>query len=337
MLLYNLYHLAADEGLITDKKIKEQPFKNYMDRYLYGTVTDDNPKGTKEYDYVDFITSRQLIENNKELVTYRAGDHITLLPNLKDKPMEPKYANNFWAKKGSLFHAYIDHVTGCNTQIPNQNLIKKLDASRNIPVGPIDTIPCVQDNYGNTYDTIIIVAPFADTTVTIQNGSSSGQDTSIFFGPYTYLWDLGNGEKAYTRNAKLYCPNSGFYHVQLVITYARDYNFTINYNIYKEECSLIKPIENKKIQFEQSKQKFYISIFPNPNNGDMKVNYSIPDQETGELKIYNLLGENLINYNLSGYNNNFYINGTFLDRGIYFYKATYGNKSFRTGKIVVIK
>ena len=81
----------------------------------------------------------------------------------------------------------------------------------------------------------------------------------------------------------------------------------------------------------------YLSIMPNPNNGNMNVSYAIPKDETGVLEIYNTLGTKLISYPLIEGKNTFSINGGNLNTGIYYYRATAGNKTIAKDKIVVIK
>lgn len=76
-------------------------------------------------------------------------------------------------------------------------------------------------------------------------------------------------------------------------------------------------------------------IYPNPNNGNMQVAYEIP--ETGTFEIYDLFGKKLLSYPLYEGKNTFAISATMLNEGIYFYRATAGNKIIAKDKLVVIK
>jgi len=80
----------------------------------------------------------------------------------------------------------------------------------------------------------------------------------------------------------------------------------------------------------------YISVFPNPNNGNMQVSYEIPVNETVLLEIYDMFGKKLLNYTLYSGKNTFAISATSLKEGIYFYRATAGNKQIAADKLVVI-
>lgn len=80
-----------------------------------------------------------------------------------------------------------------------------------------------------------------------------------------------------------------------------------------------------------------LTISPNPNNGNMNVSYEIKKKETGKLEIYNSIGDILYSYPLYAGKNKFAINGDNLNNGIYFCRATAGNKMIAKDKIVVIK
>ena len=91
------------------------------------------------------------------------------------------------------------------------------------------------------------------------------------------------------------------------------------------------PLLNDKQSFEA------VKLYPNPNNGNMNVNYELPENETGTFEIYDLMGKKLYSYPLLGGKNLFSINEETLGQGIYLYKALAGNKLIATDKIVVIK
>jgi len=81
-----------------------------------------------------------------------------------------------------------------------------------------------------------------------------------------------------------------------------------------------------------------ISVYPNPNSGEMTVNYSIPENQIGKFEIYNLIGVKVADYPLqSGGANSLSISETNLTEGIYMYRLTSDNKTIEQGKIVVIK
>jgi len=88
----------------------------------------------------------------------------------------------------------------------------------------------------------------------------------------------------------------------------------------------------------------YFSLYPNPNNGAMQIEYEIPVTEAGmptcpigRVEIYDVLGKKLFNQSLFAGKNTFAISGNILDKGIYFYQAIIGNKRIAADKLVVIK
>ena len=81
-----------------------------------------------------------------------------------------------------------------------------------------------------------------------------------------------------------------------------------------------------------------ISIYPNPSNGLMTVNYSIPEHQEGVFEIHNLIGVKVANYSLqSGGTNMLSISNSDLTEGIYMYRIISNNKMIDQGKIVIIK
>ncbi|MFH0867498.1 MAG: T9SS type A sorting domain-containing protein [Bacteroidota bacterium] len=85
------------------------------------------------------------------------------------------------------------------------------------------------------------------------------------------------------------------------------------------------------------KEKDSLSVYPNPNNGNMSVNYNLIESETGTFILYDLLGKELFNFPLFSGMNTFTITSETLDKGMYIYRAYSRNKQIASDKIVVIK
>lgn len=76
-------------------------------------------------------------------------------------------------------------------------------------------------------------------------------------------------------------------------------------------------------------------VFPNPNKGEFIFqNAGCAGDTYYELKIFNTLGRQVF-FNPSMHENDIFINLSSLERGVYFYHATYDNNSLESGKIVV--
>ena len=82
---------------------------------------------------------------------------------------------------------------------------------------------------------------------------------------------------------------------------------------------------------------FEISVYPNPNNGDMTISYFIPQNKKAELAIYDMSGRQVKSYFLTGERNQLSISEKDLQEGIYFYNVVSNGKLIKQDKIVVIK
>jgi hypothetical protein len=114
---------------------------------------------------------------------------------------------------------------------------------------------------------------------------------------------------------------------------------TVKYSQCPAEANnlrIMNPDQNTETPQSKTNDSF-VQIIPNPNNGNMQVNYEIHGNTTGIFKVYDITGKKLLSYPLYGGNNTFAITGTTLDKGVYFYQATVESKQIGTGKIVIIK
>lgn len=81
----------------------------------------------------------------------------------------------------------------------------------------------------------------------------------------------------------------------------------------------------------------YLKLYPNPNDGTMNVEYSIPDNEKGIFVLLDVAGSTIFTKELTGGKNTFVISENSLQSGIYYYRSKVGNRKIATDKIVVIK
>lgn len=82
---------------------------------------------------------------------------------------------------------------------------------------------------------------------------------------------------------------------------------------------------------------YHLAVYPNPNNGNMQVTYSIPANENGVFGLYDVLGNMLLSYPISGGTKTFAIDGSALAKGVYIYQVYSNSKLVAKDKIVVIK
>lgn len=87
---------------------------------------------------------------------------------------------------------------------------------------------------------------------------------------------------------------------------------------------------------EEMERNYFFNIYPNPNNGIVLVKYIIPQNDKGEIKIYDLAGKLIEEYTLNSSSNTLSLN-TNLDNGIYLYQVIVNDEVLKTNKLVVIK
>ena len=117
----------------------------------------------------------------------------------------------------------------------------------------------------------------------------------------------------------------------------------ILYLVYQEEFEFpivkILPSSLRLISDLKSVEStnVYATIYPNPNNGIMQLEYSFNDGEDGELVIISITGKEIARYKLNNKNGIFNIPETSLSQGIYFYKVVSSGEIIATDKLVIIR
>jgi hypothetical protein len=84
-------------------------------------------------------------------------------------------------------------------------------------------------------------------------------------------------------------------------------------------------------------QNTFSKIYPNPNNGEMQMDYELRENENGELVIYDMTGRELSNYKLLQGKNTLQISEQSIPNGIYLYRITVNDTVINTDKLVIIK
>ncbi len=136
---------------------------------------------------------------------------------------------------------------------------------------------------------------------------------------------------------------SPFYKNSNYHTLINNTNLDTNSSITSDSTYSSREISSSDISnsgINENKQKStnqYIILTPNPNNGNMTVQYTIPEYEQGVFEMYDLLGKKVYSKFMEGVNNSFTINELNLCKGIYFYQATSNGRKIGQGKIVIIK
>ncbi|MBL7888092.1 MAG: T9SS type A sorting domain-containing protein [Bacteroidia bacterium] len=78
-------------------------------------------------------------------------------------------------------------------------------------------------------------------------------------------------------------------------------------------------------------------LYPNPNNGQMVLEYTIEETDNAVLAIYDLTGKKINTYMINGKNKSLLVNEDQLEAGIYSYQITINDKLVKKDKLVIIK
>lgn len=136
------------------------------------------------------------------------------------------------------------------------------------------------------------------------------------------------------------CPLSGgmaVYQARAMLSLVLD--SIVNYD--EENCeeqinlriALIKKYESVKIPKPHEIYKLY----PNPNNGNMQLDYKLSNGESGELMLFDSFGRKLCNYQLNKAETTLVINDEGLAGGIYVYQVKVNGRIRISEKLIILK
>ncbi len=80
-----------------------------------------------------------------------------------------------------------------------------------------------------------------------------------------------------------------------------------------------------------------VSLYPNPNDGNMTLAYTLPDEQQGQLVIYDVMG-NVVDKEIlpvGSQQKNIILTG--LASGIYYYQVSFNNIVVKTDKLIIAK
>lgn len=122
-------------------------------------------------------------------------------------------------------------------------------------------------------------------------------------------------------------------------------------NAVNQSRNLLMFIQNRVITFEQicnepetsramgiinhAKDGRIVLLYPNPSTGNLTLEYSLKEGETGIVNIYSVTGKLMYTYELGTSKTS--INATSLENGMYMYEVMNNNKKVDSGKIVIVK
>ncbi len=131
------------------------------------------------------------------------------------------------------------------------------------------------------------------------------------------------------------CVIKGYYVVQArnminIIT-----NQILNYN---DDCEAEANAQRKaKVQATGVSSYSSFNLFPNPNSGNMQLDYNLGGFTKAEFKLYDITGKLISSKTIAENEGTLIINEQNLHNGVYFYHILVGEKTIKTDKIVIIK
>lgn len=78
-------------------------------------------------------------------------------------------------------------------------------------------------------------------------------------------------------------------------------------------------------------------LYPNPNNGNMQLDYSLNTIDKGDITIYDIAGKLIYKYELDAAASQIIISHTGFNNGIYFYRIKVNERIVQSDKLIIIK
>ena len=88
---------------------------------------------------------------------------------------------------------------------------------------------------------------------------------------------------------------------------------------------------------EIAEDKMHFNLYPNPNNGNMVLEYQIQTNDSGVLSIYDVSGRLVNQKTLNSANNKVNIDATSLNAGAYYYNILVNGNKVKADKLIILK
>lgn len=143
-----------------------------------------------------------------------------------------------------------------------------------------------------------------------------------------------------TELADLYTiANSCFDKYGHVITQARVLMNNVSNTLIEFEENCTPEFNQRKAVTTSNKlsSTVWTVIYPNPNNGDMRLDYKLGGYAKAEFKLFDVTGKLVSKYDIVSNEGSIDINEQNLNNGVYFYRILVEEKTIKIDKIVIIK
>jgi len=134
-----------------------------------------------------------------------------------------------------------------------------------------------------------------------------------------------------------YTDGIGVYQARTLLDY-----YTGKVTLYNDEScgshSGHRPVKhNETAQKSDTISNVSANIYPNPNNGNFTLAYSLGNQTSGRMELYSQIGVKISEYLLTSPMGIKEISASNLNSGLYIYKVYAGDTIIKIGKIVIMK
>ncbi|MBW8049825.1 MAG: PKD domain-containing protein [Cytophagales bacterium] len=174
-------------------------------------------------------------------------------------------------------------------------------------------------------DPVTVVCPnpvalfgYTDSLMTVNFSDSST-------GAANWLWDFGDGIGTSTAKDTTYTyASAGAYWVTLTVTNPCGSDTTT------------RLVAVDVLGINEIWLSYKIKLYPNPNTGNMQLDYEFQEGQEGELIIFDIMGRKLFTYPLVN-GNTINISEGSLKNGLYFYKIIINDVIVKTDKLIILK
>ena len=212
------------------------------------------------------------------------------IPGIYEPKLTPK--GELWLKhwaKDSITIILNPELKGSKVNISDEFIVTPWVSSGTFPnnanyrIGPIDGSPCDTLGIDN-----LPKAWFRYNGMNLTHLERRFTDAS-YFRPELWEWDFGDGSTFIGREPGVHeFPDPGDYHVCLTVS---------NENAEDTYCEWVT-IEGPSNLREQLEESGYV-LFPNPNSGYFYLHFTTDLREGGELRMYNMLGQQVYHQDLA--------------------------------------
>jgi hypothetical protein len=148
---------------------------------------------------------------------------------------------------------------------------------------------------------------------------------------------LTTDEQDIIRNIAILCPFiDGYpvYEARAIISAYDGVDVVYNDNCSEGHSLQTLPTENTNENKSLPADNFM--VFPNPNNGEMQLSYTLTSATSATVTLYDMGGRMMYSNKIDARNNMLTISKPDLGSGVYYYTVRVDNKELKTGKIVIV-